>query len=194
MLKNSGKNIKYSEIVDLIAATKFNQDELEELYEDFIRENPSGSFDLTRFKDQFRAAGLPLENVDLFATEIFRAFDVNHDNCIDFREHLIARSIISRGNSLGKLRWLFCIFDHDKDGILSTSELLGAAQVVCNMAVSVGEHVISNPPSPKNWSDSFKKKLGKKTSDGINLEDFVLVAKNDKLIEMLLSFSSKLYV
>jgi Ca2+-binding EF-hand superfamily protein len=60
-----------------------------------------------------------------FARHLFRAFDLDRSNSVDFREFLIGVSMTSTSTSPQmKLEWIFQVFDIDGNGLLTRNECL----------------------------------------------------------------------
>ncbi|KAL4133786.1 hypothetical protein PRIC2_004103 [Phytophthora ramorum] len=61
----------------------------------------------------------------LYVDRIFQLFDTNDDNFISFNEFLQSVSVLSsKGSTAEKIKFSFDILDFDRDGKLSTQELL----------------------------------------------------------------------
>lgn len=54
---------------------------------------------------------------------------MQQDGFIDFREYVLAISMLLEGSSVEKLRWSFKLYDKDKDGAITRSEMLDIMQV-----------------------------------------------------------------
>ncbi|XP_034536169.1 guanylyl cyclase-activating protein 2-like [Notolabrus celidotus] len=94
---------------------------IQDLYKSFIMECPSGSLYLHEFKRMFGVqTGTPESE---YMDNIFRAFDMNNDNTMDFIEYVAALNLVLRGRLEDKLRWSFKVFDNDDNGRLDRSEL-----------------------------------------------------------------------
>uniref|UniRef100_A0A3B5B8U5 Guanylyl cyclase-activating protein 2-like n=1 Tax=Stegastes partitus TaxID=144197 RepID=A0A3B5B8U5_9TELE len=94
---------------------------IHDLYKFFIMECPSGSLYLHEFKRMFGVQpGTPEAQ---YMDNIFRAFDMNHDNTMDFIEYVAALNLVLRGKLEDKLRWSFKVFDGDDNGRLDRREL-----------------------------------------------------------------------
>lgn len=54
------------------------------------------------------------------------------DGVVDFREYVMAISMLIEGSAVEKLRWSFKLYDKDKDGAITREEMLEIMQVsVC---------------------------------------------------------------
>ncbi len=51
------------------------------------------------------------------------------DGVVDFREYVTAISMLIEGTTVEKLRWSFKLYDKDKDGAITRSEMLEIMQV-----------------------------------------------------------------
>lgn len=51
------------------------------------------------------------------------------DGVIDFREYVMAISMLVQGSAVQKLRWSFRLFDKDRDGAITRQEMLEIMQV-----------------------------------------------------------------
>jgi len=54
---------------------------------------------------------------------LYEKFDRNSDGVLDFREFCHAYSVLDRGSAEHKLRYIFTIFDIDKDGFIGPADL-----------------------------------------------------------------------
>ncbi|KAF4516399.1 hypothetical protein B566_EDAN008522 [Ephemera danica] len=62
-------------------------------------------------------------NSSLYAHYVFKAFDVNCNGAISFRDLLVTLSTLLRGSIYEKLRWTFKLYDINGDGCITRSEL-----------------------------------------------------------------------
>ncbi|XP_013888491.1 guanylyl cyclase-activating protein 2 [Austrofundulus limnaeus] len=94
---------------------------LQDMYKKFVTECPSGVLFLHEFKRFFGvdATGEAAE----YAENMFRAFDKNGDNTIDFLEFVAALNLVFRGDLEHKLRWSFKVYDKDGNGYVDRNEL-----------------------------------------------------------------------
>ena len=88
----------------------------------FLADCPHGYMTRRQFVSMYRSL-CPKVDAECFARHIFRAFDLDRSNTVDFREFLVGLSITSTTSSLQtKLEWLFQVFDIDGNGLLTREE------------------------------------------------------------------------
>lgn len=64
-----------------------------------------------------------LEDRPPMAVYLFRAFDTNRDQVVDFREFTIGLHLMTKGTPDEKIRFFFDSFDDDGDGYLTADQL-----------------------------------------------------------------------
>uniref|UniRef100_A0A673BYD0 Guanylyl cyclase-activating protein 2 n=1 Tax=Sphaeramia orbicularis TaxID=375764 RepID=A0A673BYD0_9TELE len=94
---------------------------LQDMYKKFVMECPSGLLFLHEFKRFFGVD--PTGEASEYAENMFRAFDKNGDNTIDFLEFVAALNLVFRGDLEHKLRWSFKVYDKDGNGYVDKDEL-----------------------------------------------------------------------
>ncbi|XP_035808500.1 guanylyl cyclase-activating protein 2-like isoform X1 [Amphiprion ocellaris] len=94
---------------------------LQDMYRKFVLECPSGVLYLHEFKRFFGVD--PTGEASEYAENMFRAFDKNGDNTIDFLEFVAALNLVFRGDLEHKLRWSFKVYDKDSNGYIDRDEL-----------------------------------------------------------------------
>ncbi|XP_076806906.1 hippocalcin-like protein 4 [Clavelina lepadiformis] len=111
------------ELKDLFYRTDFSEKEIQEYYKSFKKRYPSGIMtteDLMRLYNSFFAIG----DSTSFAELVFRTFDKNRDEKIDFSEILCALSLSLRGSLDQRLLQSFNMFDQDMDGEITSEDML----------------------------------------------------------------------
>jgi Kv channel-interacting protein len=61
---------------------------------------------------------------------VFKAFDVNCNGAISFRDHIVTLSTLLRGSVYERLKWTFKLYDLNGDGCISRGELAEVVQAV----------------------------------------------------------------
>ena len=113
---------------DLKMNTKFSETELSQWYENFQKQCPTGRIspdDFEKIYDRF----FPDSDAKTYAQHVFRSFDTNDDGTLDFKEYIIALHMTSTGKTTRKLEWAFSLFDVDKNGYITKSEVAEICQV-----------------------------------------------------------------
>ena len=84
----------------------------------------------------------PRSDADRFARHVFRAFDLDRSNTVDFREFLLGASMTSSTSSPElKLQWTFQVFDIDGNGLLTRRECLEVIESIVRFQYSLSsEH------------------------------------------------------
>ena len=113
----------------LQSTTSFTRSELENIYENFKRVSASvvddGAIDFEEFRKMMIAGGVPSWN-SFLVDGLFRLFDEDNSGTIAFEEFVRILSIYhnkSSGSNQDKHKLLFQLYDIDKDGKISKSDL-----------------------------------------------------------------------
>ncbi|XP_070968472.1 visinin-like [Oncorhynchus clarkii lewisi] len=107
---------------DLKLSTKFTETEITQWYESFQKSCPSGRITPKEFEVIY-SRFFPESNAQTYAQHVFRSFDTNDDGTLDFKEYIIALHLTSTGKTTRKLEWAFSLFDVDKNGYITKSEV-----------------------------------------------------------------------
>ncbi|KAF1382000.1 hypothetical protein PFLUV_G00159840 [Perca fluviatilis] len=107
---------------DLKLHTKFTETEIAQWYENFKKQCPEGRISKEEFQSIY-SRFFPESDAQTYAQHVFRSFDTNADGTLDFKEYIIALHMTSTGKTTSKLEWAFSLFDVDKNGYITKSEV-----------------------------------------------------------------------
>ncbi|XP_026233521.1 guanylyl cyclase-activating protein 2-like [Anabas testudineus] len=150
---------------------------LQDMYKRFVMECPSGLLFLHEFKRFFGVD--PTGEVSDYAENMFRAFDKNGDNTIDFLEFVAALNLVFRGDLEHKLRWSFKVYDKDGNGYVEKDELRSIIDSIYRLK-RVSKTDTSEPQF--TLDEVVDRILQAVDSDGdgkINMEEFIKGAQQD---------------
>nr|XP_015207384.1 PREDICTED: guanylyl cyclase inhibitory protein-like isoform X1 [Lepisosteus oculatus] len=163
--------------------------ELYEWYRKFINECPSGLITLHEFRRHF-CNGTVGHDSSEYAEQIFRTLDNNgfvlsQDGIVDFREYVTAISMLITGSPEEKLRWSFKLYDKDKDGAITRSEMLEIMKAVYKMSLAASL-TKANPLTAEECTSRIFVRLDKDRNAVISLEEFIEGALDDEWIREML--------
>eukprot|EP00092_Neocalanus_flemingeri_P108929 GFUD01139932.1.p2 GENE.GFUD01139932.1~~GFUD01139932.1.p2 ORF type:complete len:167 (-),score=49.45 GFUD01139932.1:60-560(-) len=115
--------LKSDVLEDLRSVTQFNDAEITEWHNNFLKDFPTGVLTIEEFKMMYGKI-FPRWDASLFAEHVFRSFDSNGDGSIDFRDFLCVISITSKVKMEDKLEWAFNMYDMDRDGFITRGDML----------------------------------------------------------------------
>ncbi|XP_056134919.1 guanylyl cyclase-activating protein 2-like [Lampris incognitus] len=149
---------------------------IQELYRKFANECPSGNLHLHEFKRIFGINSDSSEEESAYMENVFRSFDTNKDDKIDFMEYVAAVHLVLRGKLEDKLKWSFKVYDRDGNGRLDRREVKHVVKIIHKLK----KH--SDPSLKQNIDDICERifELVDKNKDGqISLEEFIEGAEKD---------------
>ncbi|KAJ8413068.1 hypothetical protein AAFF_G00106500 [Aldrovandia affinis] len=103
--------------------------QIQDLYTVFMQQCPSGALHLHEFKRIFGVQSTS-EEESVYIETIFRSFDTNRDNAIDFMEYVAALHLVLRGKLEDRLKWSFKVYDRDGNGKLDRHELKHIIRII----------------------------------------------------------------
>ena len=114
-----------------------------------------------------------------FAGHVFRTFDIDNNNVVDFKEFILGLCISGSTDPNMKLKWAFKMYDIDKNGFITQDEMNHILQAICKM---------TNSKLPKEFATTedmtrnIFKILDKNSDNQISLEEFVDGAEKVQVI------------
>ncbi|KAF7407258.1 hypothetical protein HZH66_001795 [Vespula vulgaris] len=133
-------------------------------------ECPEGVVHEDSFKDIY-AKFFPHGNSSLYAHYVFKAFDVNCNGAISFRDLLVTLSTLLRGSIYEKLRWTFKLYDINGDGCITRGEL---GEMVTAVHELMGRrHHAEEERKAREQLDRVFKKLDLNQDGVITIEEFI---------------------
>ncbi|OCT94280.1 guanylyl cyclase-activating protein 2 [Xenopus laevis] len=161
-------------------------EELQEWYKKFVVECPSGTLFMHEFKRFFGVANNQ-EAAD-YVEHMFRAFDKNGDNTIDFLEYVAALNLVLRGKLEHKLKWTFKVYDRDGNGCIDKRELLEIIESIYNLKKVCRDGQDERTPllSPEQVVERIFQLVDENGDGQLSLDEFVDGARKDKWVMKML--------
>ncbi|MEE6493429.1 hypothetical protein FKM82_016825 [Ascaphus truei] len=160
--------------------------ELQEWYKKFVVECPSGTLFMHEFKRFFGVADNQ-EAAD-YVEHMFRAFDKNGDNTIDFLEYVAALNLVLRGKLEHKLKWTFKIYDRDGNGCIDKTELLEIVESIYNLKKVCRQGTEDRAPllSPEEVVERIFLLVDENGDGQLSLDEFIDGARKDTWVMKML--------
>ncbi|XP_053544907.1 guanylyl cyclase-activating protein 2-like [Bombina bombina] len=162
--------------------------DLQEMYKKFVTECPSGALFLHEFKGFF---GISANNeASEFVESMFKAFDRNGDNTIDFLEYVAALNLVLRGKLEYKLRWSFKIYDRDGNGCVDKKELREIIQSIFTIKKNWKRGEDSQLLSTEEVCDRIFQLVDENGDGQLSLQEFVNGAQRDEWVQKMLQLDT----
>ncbi|XP_051520624.1 visinin-like [Myxocyprinus asiaticus] len=184
---NSQSGVVSREILnDLKVNTKFSEAEITQWYENFQKQCPSGRITLNQFEEIY-SRFFPDSDAKTYAQHVFRSFDTNDDGTLDFKEYIVALHMTSSGKMALKLEWAFSLFDVDKNGYITKSEVCELCQAIFKL---IPKEKHAELPSDENTPEKRAEKLwaifGKKDNERIAEGEFIeSISSNEAALRLI---------
>ncbi|XP_012304080.1 guanylyl cyclase-activating protein 2 [Aotus nancymaae] len=161
--------------------------ELQEWYKKFVMECPSGTLFMHEFKRFFKVT--EVEEASQYVEGMFRAFDKNGDNTIDFLEYVAALNLVLRGTLEHKLKWTFKIYDKDGNGCIDRVELLNIVEGIYQLKKACRRELRTEQGqllTPEEVVDRIFLLVDENGDGQLSLNEFVEGARRDKWVMKML--------
>ncbi|XP_027891072.1 recoverin-like [Xiphophorus couchianus] len=149
---------------DLKLNTKFSETEIVQWYENFKKQCPSGRISKDEFQNIYRKF-FPDSDANTYAQHVFRSFDTNDDGTLDFKEYIVALHMTGTGKTTSKLEWAFSLFDVDKNGYITKSEV---TEICTSIFKLIPTDEVGDLPEDENTPEKRANKLWKVFDKGDN--------------------------
>ncbi|XP_032648925.1 recoverin [Chelonoidis abingdonii] len=171
---------------DLKLNTKYTEDELCKWYESFQKQCPDGRISRAEF-EKIYSNFFPNSDPKVYARHVFRSFDTNDDGTLDFREYIIALHLTSSGKTNLKLEWAFSLFDVDRNGEISKSEVLEIITAIFKMIPPEEQKMLAEDENtPQKRADKLWHYFKKGENDKIAEGEFISgVMKNEAIMKLI---------
>ncbi|XP_068188695.1 visinin-like [Antennarius striatus] len=184
---NTRSGVVSKEILEeLKLNTKFTETEIVQWYENFKRQCPTGRIS----KEEFQAIYskfFPESDAQTYAQHVFRSFDTNDDGTLDFKEYIIALHMTSTGKTTRKLEWAFSLFDVDKNGYITKSEVKEICTAIFKLIPKDEiSHLPEDENTPEKRADKLWKYFEKKDNERVAEGEFIQgVLENDAALRLI---------
>uniref|UniRef100_H2L2W2 Guanylate cyclase activator 1g n=1 Tax=Oryzias latipes TaxID=8090 RepID=H2L2W2_ORYLA len=162
-------------------STEMDSAQIQELCIIFLKQCPSGALHLHEFKRIFGVQSGSSEE-SIFLETIFRSFDTNQDNTLDFLEYVSALNLILRGNLEDRLKWSFKLYDKDGNGKLDRQEVTRIIRILYKIKLQRGEIDMT----PSQICDRLFQLVDQNNDGQISLAEFMEGAQKDEWVRDLL--------
>ncbi|XP_017562489.1 guanylyl cyclase-activating protein 2-like [Pygocentrus nattereri] len=163
--------------------------EIQSLYKSFIMECPSGSLYLHEFKKIFGVKSGP-NPASIYLDNVFKSFDENGDNTLDFIEYVAALHLVLRGKLEDKLRWSFKVFDNDGNGRLDGDEIARIIRIIYKIKLGNVTDESGNSLSVEEVCTRVIERIDENNDGDISLEEFLEGAQRDTWVKDFLSLDA----
>ncbi|KAL7878442.1 hypothetical protein AOLI_G00094160 [Acnodon oligacanthus] len=163
--------------------------EIQSLYKSFVMECPSGSLYLHEFKKIFGVKSGP-NPASIYLDNVFKSFDENGDNTLDFIEYVAALHLVLRGKLEDKLRWSFKVFDNDGNGRLDGDEIARIIRIIYKIKLGNVADESGNSLSVEEVCNRVIDRIDENNDGDISLEEFLEGAQRDPWVKNFLSLDA----
>jgi len=164
--------------------TRYDESTITEWYKGFIQDCPDGLLTQGAFMKIYSKC-FPTGNAKEFCDHVFRTFDRDKNNFIDFKEFLLAIDVTSGGSPKEKLQWAFRMYDVDGNGVIDLQEMV---KIVASIYKMMGDEqvVALEEGGPEERASAIFKKMDSNADGKVEMEEFIRCCLEDsRLIDLL---------
>eukprot|EP00835_Amoeboradix_gromovi_P004853 NODE_408_length_9221_cov_0.216400.p5 type:complete len:195 gc:universal NODE_408_length_9221_cov_0.216400:3919-3335(-) len=163
-----GANQYHGEKID----SYFTEDEIQRLYKRFqkLDQNGNGQIEKSEFESIAAIKSNPL------ASRLIEIFDSDGNGDVDFQEFVRGLNVFSAfGKKDDKLKFLFQVYDIDKDGFISNTELFAVLKMM------VGSNL--NPEQLQQIVDKTILESDKDKDGKISFQEFKMMTQESNIVQ-----------
>ncbi|KAL2083962.1 hypothetical protein ACEWY4_019480 [Coilia grayii] len=190
---NSKSSAMSKEILeDLKMHTKFSENELSQWYENFQKTCPTGRITPQEFETIY-GRFFPESDAKTYSQHVFRSFDTNDDGTLDFKEYIIALHMTSSGRMERRLEWAFSLFDVDKNGYITKSEVAEICQALFKLIPKEEQDKLpADESTPEKRAEKLWSYFDKKDNERLAEGEFIQgVLENENALRLIQCASMK---
>ncbi|XP_010895210.1 visinin [Esox lucius] len=186
MGNNKSSAVSKEILEDLKLSTKFSETEITQWYENFQKSCPSGRITPEEFESIY-SRFFPESDAQTYAQHVFRSFDTNDDGTLDFKEYIIALHLTSTGKTTRKLEWAFSLFDVDKNGYITKSEVAEICSAIFKLIPKDKQADLPNDENtPEKRAEKLWKFFDKKENERVAEGEFIKgVMENEDALRLI---------
>ena len=181
--KKSKTSLETDELDYIMKHTDLNKSTIKEWYSGFLRDCPSGKMTQEQFYQMYKML-IPKGNTKKFCRHVFRTFDTDNNNYIDFLEFLLAVNITSSGNPEEKLKWTFKLYDVDGNGTISQHEMTKVVQSIYDI---IGSNMLPSNETAKERAEKVFSQLDTDGDSKLTEDEFVQGCMKSEELKCLLT-------
>nr|XP_045605020.1 calsenilin-like isoform X4 [Procambarus clarkii] len=167
---------------ELCKQTKFTRQEIRLMYRGFKQECPEGVVQEDAFKEiyaKFFPHGI---DSSLYAHHVFKAFDLNSNGQISFRDLLVSLSQLLRGTAYDKLKFAFKLYDVNGDGCITKAELTDIVSSVHELMGRSSHNRHVEDKQTREHVERLFKKLDLNGDGVVTIDEFIQSCMQDEVI------------
>ncbi|CAF1127216.1 unnamed protein product [Rotaria sp. Silwood1] len=181
--KKDPANLTDEDLKTLKINTQYTEEEILAWHSGFLKDCPTGKLDKKQFLNVYRRF-YPEGKADKYCNFVFKAFDLDNNNWIDFTEFLLAVDVSQHGNLEDKLKLAFGIYDQNKDGQINRKDMVRIIEAMYDLA---NEEDRVGLKAPEKRVELIMQRLNKDKDDIILRHEFIQGCLRDELLRKILA-------
>ncbi|XP_008482817.1 Kv channel-interacting protein 1-like [Diaphorina citri] len=117
-----------------------------------------------------------------YAHYVFNTLDHNKTGFLNFEDFVKGLSILCRGSEEEKLRWIFCLYDINGDGVISKDDLYNIVSSVYELMGTYAYRAFDSGMVAQRVEYLFQK-MDRNKNGQVTLEEFLTLCLNDEDIQ-----------